>query len=327
MALVANKCSYFEKSRDDPSFRYDMRTAVHDPTNFYNVELSSKDGDWAEPIGITFDLSGPLSPGQLKYFYIVVGGHTIFSVPISLLESIGSTNTTSTQHTISFNLRNSYFHRLNLCRLYNAKCVFGVCVESPTNINSVKIHTSYTYFLAGDRKREKASNECVQDIKQFETVWGGGEDVESYEITIPFKSISLGYMIEGDIESLSRFALILNGMYLHNLSSEMLFVAGKRLGPRLLSIPFSPCSLATIAQEKIDNIMCKLTFTKPQKSYAIHSMTMNKFITKDGRGNLCYQGFSLAEGKVPISMVSCPDDNAEEQCNSSYLQQIKSFFK
>ena len=306
-ASVANELSSFKENRDCPTLRYDMRTAVHEPTHFYNLEVSSKDGDRVEPIGITFDLSGPLSPGQLKYFYIVIGGRTIFSIPISILESIGETNTTPTQHTISFNLTKTYFPKLQLLRLKKTKCVFGVHVGSSENIQAVKIHTSWTYFNLDTRRIEMSSNDYTHRIRQFESVWIGGGTRETYEHTLPFKGTSLGYLIEGDIDSLSRFALTLNGSYLHNLSSEMLFVAGKRLGPRLLSIPFSPCCAGILAQDKIETIRCELTFTKPQESYAVHSMTYNRLIISDGKVSLWDDGAVLPEGKVPDSMVICPD--------------------
>jgi hypothetical protein len=301
MALVVNEHSSFKNNHGCPSLRYDMSTAVHEPTHFYNLEVSSKHGDRVEPIGITFDLTGPLNPGQLNYFYIMIGGLTIFSVPISFLESIGKTNTTPTQHTISFDLTKYYFPKLQLLRL-KTKCVFGVHIGSSENIRDVKIHTSYTYLHDDTRRIEMSSNDYTHTIRQFESVWIGGGTVETYEHNLPFKGTSMGYLIEGDIDSLSSFSLILNGKYLHNLSSEMLFVAGKRLGPRLLSIPFSPCSNGILAQDNIENIRCKLTFTKPQESYAVHSLTINKLIINHGKVSLWDNNAGLMEGKVPNRM-------------------------
>lgn len=195
--------------------------------------------------------------------------------------------------------------------LINYVCKISMCSE-------------LTYVDNDDRRRSLEGYPREHLVQQITShVVNLSDSSTEFVQMIGFSGITKGYLIEGNVNDLTRFELFLEGHARINYDELMIHLFCQKITDRLMFVPFglqnsNYKNISTDAyncglnQSRINRKKFRLVFKQPQTRVAIHSITINTMRLISGLMGLAYSTMY----DTPNTQVNVA--NNVEQANREY---------
>jgi hypothetical protein len=284
-----------------------------------------RSGDLFQPLALHIECQ-PDAPTEsvlrnLTDFQVMIGGSVIQRIPFSLLTALGTTDREGDMLTVAFDMKMFMPEFYMVCLQYHEVCI-EVRRIGGTSIQAIRLLGEYRY-LQNQPRHALAAGHHALPIQQIETSRAEGlpQTTSTYKFRVNFNLLSKGYFLEGNLDQLTRYKLMLNNNVAADYSRATLRYLGKRLSPTLWWLPFEAGAdfrnpafasfMGGLNHSRVDNVRMELRFSAPQTALTLHNLHSNILRIQSGMGGLVFATggggpLSLSTGadSVPASLSS-----------------------
>ena len=216
-------------------------------------------------------------------FTVTIGGTIISQIRIDLMCHIEPCK--KHNNSIFIKIPNYLLQNINIIYLQFQSIIYTIHYKSSILPNRVNLLNSNIYLSTNERI-DMSIRPYDQSIQQIQTIDINLHDAMlSIEQICEFSRITKGYLIQGNIDKLVSFKLLISGhdrivfdkdlidLYCFKISDKLLYVSLDNINH--LKDSRSESFRGGFNQSRVVT-MIKMAFSEPQYTYVIHSVTCNK---------------------------------------------------
>jgi len=228
---------------------------------------------------------------QIDNIQIINSNYSILNVPKCLLQTVSAIKRCGEYLNVNIDMT-PFIGEINMIGL-NFHCQnVELNLLNTQNIEEVKFIIKYVFFNSNERvlrfhTKIQSPYQSIVGAKIEEE-----EPCQEYSFSIDTPNTK-GYFIYGNINSLQRVKLVLDGIERWNYSREMLNFIGNRINDNLLYLPHNPRAdwknrdpqtYVGAMMNAPRNHDIELFFQEPQPQVELYTLSHNVFITENGLG-------------------------------------------
>jgi hypothetical protein len=282
-----------------------------------------RDGDTFKPFALVFS-HGSIQPDLSDLtFAVQIAGTDLITVPVRLLQAIGSTDVGNGETVVKFDFR-TFIEFIPLIRIvYHEIHVILRSQQKPIaeyGITGTDLICAYAAFDSKVRRKMAKRDEYEQYMQCLLAVWGRGGS-ENVKIDLAGKTLGLcrGFMIEGiAIEALTGYELSCAGGVVR-YDAAMIRAIGQMIDKTCIFLPFNavsnfetnhPDNFAGSVDFETDRMKggsktLQLSFRTVEAAAAakVYAVCINRIKTRSGMGGILHNITQTGQALEPTTLI------------------------
>jgi hypothetical protein len=309
MSVVATGVQ--EQAMNLKKVAYEIQEFTNDTLGHLRNFTIPRNGDTFLPLGFLLSIDEDAVTeevvARIDDISLEIGGQSIVRIPGKLFTALSKIQRDENQIILEYDW-SMFVKEIYMVSLAFHEVRIKLRLSSTHQIQEATVLGRYTHLDYAARHQMAAAQHNLP-IQQLS--WSSVDPpstTSSYALKLNFDLLSKGYFIEANLQQLQSCEMRLNGHTYFTYSRAVLRTVGKQITPTLLWLPFNPQAdfrdtsfqsyAGSLNQSRIDNVHMRLSFSSPQPSLTIYSLSSNILKIISGMG-----GTAFAEGGGSISLI------------------------